>query len=89
VRAYKVTKLSPGQAFSANMVTGLLVVFASKLGLPVSTTHVSVGSLLGIGVVTKQAQWKPILGILTAWVTTLPVAAGIGALLFLALRRFV
>lgn len=85
--AHKVTRMSPGQGFSANIVTGLLVVFASKLGLPVSTTHVSVGSLLGIGVVTRQAKWKPILQILTAWVTTLPVAAVIAAVLFQVLRR--
>lgn len=87
--AHKVTRMSPGQGFSANIVTGLLVVFASRLGLPVSTTHVSVGSLLGIGVVTRQAKWKPVLGILGAWVTTLPVAAALAAVLFLVLRRLV
>jgi PiT family inorganic phosphate transporter len=85
--AHGVTRMSPGQGFSANIVTGLLVVFASRLGLPVSTTHVSVGSLLGIGLVTGQARWKPIVGILTAWVTTLPLAAVIAALLFSVLRR--
>ena len=42
----KITKLNHGQGFTANLVTSILVIFASKLGMPVSTTHVSVGSLL-------------------------------------------
>ncbi len=54
--AHKVTAMSPGQGFSANLATGLLVVFASRFGLPVSTTHVSVGSMLGVDVVTGRAQ---------------------------------
>ncbi len=85
--AHKVTDMTPGQGLSANVVTGLLVVFASKLGMPVSTTHVSVGSLLGIGVVTKRAKWRPVLGILAAWVTTLPLAALLAAILFAIARR--
>ena len=41
-----------------------VVSVASYHGLPVSTTHVSVGSLLGIGITTCQAQWKPVIGVL-------------------------
>ena len=82
----KVTEMNEGQGFTANLVTGMIVIFASKLGLPVSTTHVSCGALFGIGAVTKQARWKTITGILLAWVTTLPIAALFGALLFLALK---
>ncbi len=55
--------------------SALLVLFASRLGLPVSTTHVSCGALFGIGLVTQQARWMTIGRILVAWVTTLPVAA--------------
>jgi PiT family inorganic phosphate transporter len=84
--SHRVTTMNAGQGFTANLVTGLLVVFASRLGLPVSTTHVSCGSLFGIGTVTKQARWKTIAGILTAWVTTLPIAAFLGAGIFLCLR---
>lgn len=75
-----VTKMNAGQGFSANLVTGLIVIFASKLGFPVSTTHVSCGALFGIGASTGQANWKTIAGITLAWVTTLPVAAVLGAL---------
>ncbi len=42
----KITKLNHGQGFTANLVTGFLVIFASRFGVPVSTTHVSVGSIL-------------------------------------------
>ena len=85
--ATKITEMNGGQGFAANLATALLVNTASYHGLPVSTTHVSVGSLLGIGVVTKQAKWKPVLGILFSWVVTLPCAALIAAFAFLLLRR--
>src|SRR5206468_4088919 len=71
----KITKMTPGQVFTANLVTALLVTVASRLGLPVSTTHVSVGALFGIGVVTCTARPRTILTILLAWLTTLPLAA--------------
>ncbi|MEM7165159.1 MAG: inorganic phosphate transporter [Planctomycetota bacterium] len=78
--ATEITEMNPGQGFTANMITGLLVVGASKLGVPVSTTHVSCGSLFGIGAVTGQGHWGMIRNILLAWLVTLPIAAGIGAL---------
>ncbi len=53
----------------------MVVLFASRLGLPVSTT--SCGALFGIGLITGQARWKTIGRILLAWVTTLPVAAAL------------
>ena len=83
--AHRVTDMNAGQGFMANMVTGLLVVGASCLGMPVSTTHVSCGSLFGIGAVTGQGHWNTISRILVAWVTTLPVAAVLGAGFFLVL----
>lgn len=87
--AHRVTTMNAGQGFTANLVTGAIVIFASKLGLPVSTTHVSCGALFGIGAVTRQAHWKTIGGILMAWVTTLPVAAVLGAALFSVLKGLI
>ena len=46
--------------------------------MPVSTTHVSCGSLFGIGVVNRRGHWGVIGKVLLAWVTTLPVAGAIG-----------
>lgn len=81
--SHKLTDMNPGQGLAANLSTALLVTTASLHGLPVSTTHVSVGSLLGMGTVTGQAKWKTILPVLASWVITLPVAAGISAIFYL------
>jgi len=83
----KITGMNPGQGFAANLATALLVNTASYHGLPVSTTHVSVGSLLGIGITTRQAKWKPVLGVLLSWVITLPCAALLAALGYSLLRQ--
>ncbi|MGD9629665.1 MAG: anion permease [Pyrinomonadaceae bacterium] len=73
--SFRITSMNSGQAFSANLATGVLVTIASLLGSPVSTTHVSVGSLFGIGVITGQANWRVVSGILLSWVITMPLSA--------------
>jgi PiT family inorganic phosphate transporter len=87
--SHRVTEMNPGQGFVANFVTAGLVIGATRLGLPVSTTHVSCGSLFGIGAVTRQARWKTIGTILLAWAITLPLAGVLGAVFALALRAAV
>ena len=74
----KVTKMNPGQAFTANFITGLMVFGASRMGLPVSTTHVSCGSIFGIGAVNKKINIRILIQILVAWVTTLPLGFMLG-----------
>lgn len=81
----KITRLNPGQGLTANLITALLVTAASRFGLPVSTTHVSVGSLFGIGLVNGTARRRTILSILLAWVTTLPAGAAAAAGFYLVL----
>ncbi len=78
----RITTLNSGQGLCANLVTALLVLFASRLGVPVSTTHVSCGAIFGIGVVERNAQWKTITAVLATWITTLPLAALVGAMLY-------
>ncbi|MEM1209288.1 MAG: inorganic phosphate transporter [Planctomycetota bacterium] len=77
--SYCITGMNDGQAFAANLSTAFLVIVASKWGVPVSTTHVSCGSLIGIGATNRQGRWKMIGTILLAWIVTLPVAALLGA----------
>jgi inorganic phosphate transporter, PiT family len=77
--SHKITRMNPGQGFTANLVTAVLVASASRLGLPVSTTHVAVGSLFGIGAIRGTARWRTVLTIVFAWVTTLPVGAALAA----------
>lgn len=82
----KISKFNHGQGFTANLITGGLVILASRFGLPVSTTHVSVGSIYGIGLVNKTANNKEISKIILSWVLTLPVAALLSALLYLIIH---
>lgn len=78
----KVTDMNPGQGFAASLVTAGLVVTASFHSLPVSTTHVSVGSLVGMGASTRQAKWRKISEILVVWVSTMPCGAVLAALAY-------
>ncbi len=86
--AHKITGMNPGQGFAANLATALLVTTANVSGLPVSTTHVSVGALLGIGITTRQAKWHTVIPVLAAWVITLPLSALVAAAFFQLGRSF-
>lgn len=82
VMALEITDMNEGQGFAANLVTSVLVLCASKVGMPVSTTHVSCGALFGIGAAGGGGHWATIASILGAWVVTLPVAASITAAIY-------
>ncbi len=84
----RVTSMNPGQGFAASLVTAMLVTTASFWSLPVSTTHVSVGSLVGIGVTTKRIFWRKVGDIVFAWISTVPCGAIIAALAFFLIRQF-
>lgn len=78
----KITPMTHGQGFTANLITGAIVIGASRLGMPVSTTHVSCGALFGIGTHGRRGDLRMIGIIVLAWVTTLPVGALLGAACF-------
>lgn len=84
----RITDMEPDQGFVANLITSFLVIFASKWGLPVSTTHVSCGALFGIGMVNGQARWRVIRTILLAWLLTLPVAGISAGVIYAVLSRW-
>lgn len=85
--SFRITPLNPGQGFTANLVTALLVAAASVCGLPVSTTHVSVGSLFGIGLILGRLQHRVATQIVAAWVLTLPMSAVLAATLYALLAH--
>lgn len=60
----RITTMNHGQGFTANLVTAALVTLASQWGVPVSTTHVSCGSLFGLGTVNQSARWGVVRNIL-------------------------
>jgi phosphate/sulfate permease len=88
----KISRLNFVAGFSAQFSTCCIVLFATLLGLPVSTTHIIVGSVAGISLVTPQGrkhlkgQWKELLKIVIGWVLTLLVAAGLTLFFFWALK---
>jgi len=73
--SHKIVAITPAQGLSANLTTALLVIFASEFGMPVSTTHVSVGALFGIGLTGGKANTEVIASIALSWLLTLPCAA--------------
>jgi PiT family inorganic phosphate transporter len=81
----KITTMNHGQGFTANLATSILVVLvvlASLLGLPVSTTHVSVSSLFGIGLTLGKANLSTVSAIVLSWLITLPCAAILGGIFY-------
>lgn len=87
--SFRVTDMNPGQGLTANLMTGMLVILGSGVGLPLSTTHVSCGSLFGIGAMTGQIQWKTLNAIVLSWFVTVPVAAILGLLTFFVLEKII
>jgi len=81
--ASKVVRLTPGNGFAANLVTSILVGLASRFALPVSTTHVSSGAIIGIGVSTGGGvRWRMVTEMALAWIVTLPVSALIAGIIY-------
>ncbi|MDP1739765.1 inorganic phosphate transporter [Polaromonas sp.] len=73
----RVSRMDPTQGLSANLITATLVLGASQFGLPVSTTHVSVGAIAGVGSGADTLNKSALRTILLSWVATLPMAAGL------------
>ena len=78
-------KMHPASGFSAELAAAAVVMGASTMGLPVSSTHTLVGAVLGIGIVNKDTNWALMKPIALAWIITLPVAAGLSAISYLIL----
>jgi PiT family inorganic phosphate transporter len=78
----KVTDMNPGEGFAASLVTAGLVTTASLHSLPVSTTHVSVGALFGMGASAGRVHWRKAGEILLAWVSTVPCGAALAAVAY-------
>ncbi|GAV25428.1 putative low-affinity inorganic phosphate transporter [Carboxydothermus islandicus] len=86
--AEKITKMDDREALGANLTTALLVSTASKLGLPVSTTHVISSAIIGFGLKkgSGEVSWRVVRDMVLSWVVTLPVAGIFAAILFLIFR---
>jgi PiT family inorganic phosphate transporter len=80
----KITELTPSRGFCAELAAAATVVIASRLGLPVSTTHIIVGAVLGVGLARGIAaiDLRVVMGIVTSWLVTLPIGATLAAFFF-------
>jgi PiT family inorganic phosphate transporter len=79
--AKKITPLPLGESLASSTVSALLVALASWRGLPVSTTHVTTGGIVGAGVARSAAEvrWPVVRRVAASWVVTLPAAALVAA----------
>ena len=84
----KITKLNHTRGFSVEFAAATTVLTASKLGLPISTSHTVVGAVIGVGLARglDAVDTSIIKKIVTSWLLTVPVAAATSALIFIGLR---
>lgn len=80
------TQMHPASGFSAELAAAAVVMGATILGLPVSSTHILIGAVLGVGMVNHSTNWGLMRPIALAWVITLPAAAILGAVGLVGLR---
>jgi PiT family inorganic phosphate transporter len=84
----RITELTPSRGFAAEFGAATTIVLASKLGLPVSTTHTLVGAVIGVGFARGigAINTKVVTGIIASWFITVPFTAVLAAALFVAAR---
>ena len=84
----EITELTPSRAFCATLAAASTVVLASRTGLPVSTTHIAVGAVMGVGLARgiSALNLRVIGNIIVSWVVTLSVAGVLAALIFFLLK---
>jgi len=86
---HSLTKLQPIGGFSAETGGGVTILLVSRLGIPVSTTHTITGAIVGVGATkgARAVRWGVAGRIVWAWVLTIPAAAAVAAVAFVATRK--
>ena len=84
----RITELTPSRGYCATLAAAATVVLASKTGLPVSTTHIAVGAVMGVGLARGigALDLRVIGNIVVSWLVTLPAGAFLAALFFYVFR---
>lgn len=85
----RITDLTPSRGFAAALAAATTIVVASRAGIPVSTTHILVGAVLGVGLARGigALDLRVVGRILASWLATLPIAAGLAIGFFYIFRR--
>jgi inorganic phosphate transporter, PiT family len=86
----RIIKMDPAQGFAAQGAGAAVILSASHVGFPLSTTHVISGAIMGAGAAKRLSavRWGVAGNIVVAWVLTLPAAASVGALTYGVTRVF-
>jgi len=86
----RLTRLKPRSGFAAETAAAVSILVSSELNMPVSTTHVIAGAIVGVGSINrrKAVRWGLATNILWAWVLTIPASAAVGAITLLLTRLF-
>ena len=84
----KITELTPSRGFAAELGAAVTILLASKLGLPISTTHALVGSVFGVGIARgiKALNLQTLKEIVISWIVTIPLSALLSILMFYLLK---
>ena len=87
----KITTLTNTRGFSVDFAAASTVLLASKMGLPVSTTHAAVGGVLGVGLAggIEAVNFRIVFQIMLYWVLTVPAAAITSMVIFKVLQLLV
>ncbi|XP_041361596.1 sodium-dependent phosphate transporter 1-B-like isoform X2 [Gigantopelta aegis] len=85
------SKITPSSGFCIEIGAALTVLVASNAGIPISTTHCKVGSIVSVGRVrsNENVDWKLFKNIILAWLVTLPIAGGVSAAVMAGLRELI
>lgn len=86
----KLTKLTPSRGFSIEIGAAITVLIASRIGLPVSTTHCQVGATMAVGMIefkSATVNWKHFFFICVGWIFTAVFTGVLAAVIFLVMTR--
>jgi PiT family inorganic phosphate transporter len=86
----RITKLEPQDGFAAEAAAAAAILFASQVGIPVSTTHTIAGGIVGVGSTKRfsAVRWGVAYNIVLAWIVTIPVSAAIAWTVFQVAKGF-
>jgi PiT family inorganic phosphate transporter len=86
----KITELTPTRGFSAEFGAACTILLASRLGMPISTTHCLVGAVMGVGIARgiTSLNLRVLSRIFLSWIITIPVAALLASIFYFALLAF-
>ena len=86
----KITKVTPVEGFCAQTAGAIAIGISQAVSMPVSTTHVISGSIMGVGSVKRLSavRWGVSIDMITAWIVTIPVSALIGACCYWVISLF-